>query len=65
MHEVVTSDWFLLLTGLCSVVGFGLSIFAVSKVIEIDNSMKINSQNITAINNSKEEFKSKILGWNN
>ena len=53
MHEIVTSDLFLFLTGICSVLGLGLSIFAVNKVIEIDNSMKINSQNITATNNSK------------
>ena len=53
MHEIVTSDWFLLFTGLCSVVGLLFSIFAVNKVIKMDNSMKIDNQNITATNNSK------------
>lgn len=47
MHAIVTSDWFLLITGLCSVIGLLLAIFATTKVIKIDNSMKIKNQTIS------------------
>lgn len=53
MHEIVTSDWFLLITGLCSIIGLILAIFATIKVVKIDNSMKIKNQNITATGNGK------------
>lgn len=47
MHEIVSSDWFSLITGLCSVIGLLLAIFATFKVIKIDNKMKIKKQTIT------------------
>lgn len=53
MHDIVTNDWFLFSTGACSIIGLGLAIFVVNKVIKIDNSMNVKSQNITATNNSK------------
>jgi ABC-type uncharacterized transport system permease subunit len=47
MHDIVTSDWFLLITGVCSVFGLLLAIFATTKVMKIDNSIKMRDQNIT------------------
>ncbi|MDD3325000.1 MAG: hypothetical protein PHN38_07795 [Sulfurospirillaceae bacterium] len=47
MHEIVTSDWFLLITGLCSIVGLLLAIFATTKVIKISHKLNIKNQNIT------------------
>ncbi|HET54902.1 MAG TPA: hypothetical protein ENN33_06760 [Ignavibacteria bacterium] len=46
MHEIVTSDWFLFITGLCSIVGLLLSIFATTKVIKIGHKLNIKNQNI-------------------
>jgi len=42
-----------LITGVCSIIGLGLALFATNKVLKIDNSMKINNQIISADNNSK------------
>ena len=53
LHNIVSNDWFLLITGLCSIIGLLLAIFATTKVVKIDNTMKIKNQKITAINNSK------------
>ena len=53
MHDIVTSYLFLLITGVCSIIGLGLALFATNKVLKIDNSMKINNQIISADNNSK------------
>lgn len=53
MHEIVTNDWFILITGLCSVIGLLISVFVASKVIKINNSMNIGTQTIKATNNSK------------
>ncbi|AQW81265.1 hypothetical protein [Campylobacter pinnipediorum] len=52
IHEIVTNDMFLFISGICSVIGLVLSLFATIKVIKINNSMNIKSQNITANNNS-------------
>mgnify|MGYP005999897559 CR=1 FL=1 len=47
IHNIVSNDWFLLITGLCSIVGLLLAIFATTKVIKIDHSIKMKDQNIT------------------
>jgi len=59
IHSIVTNDIFLLITGICSIVGFIVSIFIAKKIINInnnintDNSMNIKNQNITADNGGK------------
>ena len=47
MKEIVTNDWFLLITGLCSIVSLLLAIFATTKVINISRKFNIKNQNIT------------------
>lgn len=47
MHEIVSSDWFMLITGLCSIVGLLLAIFATTNVIKINNQLNIKNQTIT------------------
>lgn len=51
MHEIATSDWFLLITGLCSIVGLLLAIFVTTKVIKISHKLNIKNQNITVNGN--------------
>ena len=59
IHDIVTHDMFLFITGACSIAGFIISIFIAKKIINIDNSidtnnsMNIKNQNITADNGGK------------
>lgn len=54
MHDIVTSDWFLLITGICSIIGLLLAIFATTKVMKIDNSFKLRDQNISVTGNDNK-----------
>lgn len=40
IHELVTNDFFILFTGLASIISFGMALFAVNQVTKI----KINKQ---------------------
>lgn len=51
MKEIVTNEWFLLITGLCSIFGLLLAIFATTKVINISRKFNIKNQNITVTGN--------------
>ncbi|EAH5887241.1 hypothetical protein BXA09_06515 [Campylobacter upsaliensis] len=52
MHEIVTNDWFLFVTGLCSILGLMISIFIVKKVISVNSKIDINKQTINGDNNN-------------
>ena len=54
MHDIVTSDWFLLITGICSIIVLLLAIFATTKVMKIDNSFKLRDQNISVNGNNNK-----------
>lgn len=51
MKEIVTNEWFLLITGLCSIFGLLLAIFATTKAINISRKFNIKNQNITVTGN--------------
>ena len=59
IHDIVTHDMFLFITGACSIAGFIISIFIAKKIINIDNiintnnTINIKNQNITADNGGK------------
>lgn len=54
MHDFVTSDLFVFITGICSILSLLISIFVISKVIQIDNSVKIKNQTQTITGNSNK-----------
>ena len=51
MKEIVTNDWFLLITGLYRIVSLLLAIFATTKIINISRKFNIKNQNITVTGN--------------
>ncbi|EIW9954281.1 hypothetical protein MG150_001318 [Campylobacter upsaliensis] len=52
MHEIVTNDWFLFATGICSILGLIASVLIVKKVIGINSKIDINKQTINGSNNN-------------
>ncbi len=52
MHEIVTNDWFLFATGICSILGLMASVLIVKKVIGINSKIDINKQTINGSNNN-------------
>lgn len=60
MHEFVTNDWFIFITGLCSVISLFISLFVVNRVIKIDKSLSIKNQNISVTGSDN-----KTAGGNN
>lgn len=60
MHDFVTNDFFILITGLASVVGLVISLFVANKVINIDKSLSIKNQNISVTGSDN-----KTAGGNN
>ena len=52
MHEIVTNDWFLFATGICSILGLITSIFIAKKAISINSKIDINKQTINGDNNN-------------
>lgn len=39
LQQIVTNNWFLLFSGLASIISFFMALFAVNKVIKIDKSV--------------------------
>jgi hypothetical protein len=54
MHELVTNDWFVLITGLSGVAGLLISLFIAGKIIKIQDSNNIKEQNQTNIGSGKQ-----------
>ncbi|ECP5136016.1 hypothetical protein FT758_06620 [Campylobacter upsaliensis] len=52
MHEIVTNDWFLFATGICSILGLMASILIVKKVIGVNSKIDINKQTINGSSNN-------------
>lgn len=44
MHEFVTNDWFVLITGLSGMIGLFVSLFIAGKIIKIQDSNNIKEQ---------------------
>lgn len=54
MHEFITNDWFILITGVCSIAGLLVSLFVAGKVIKIQDSNNIKNQKQLNIGNGKQ-----------
>ncbi|GEM_PF-2088801 len=52
IHTIVTNDYFLLITGLCSIGGALTAILVATKVIKIYKKLSINNQNIAVDGNN-------------
>ncbi|PAF52906.1 hypothetical protein BKH42_08835 [Helicobacter sp. 13S00482-2] len=52
VHTIVTSDWFSLTIGICSVISFFLAFRANKRITKINNQLSIKDQDISITGNN-------------